>query len=305
VKAIVAYLDVLGFSVYSEKDLAGAQLLLRHQEFILQQKFQDGQNHPASSYTNPSLAALAEAHLVDSFKHFLPFSDSIFIVSENPDKFARQLSNYLIACLRLVERAYDNPARTEVVEITDIVSGKKHQQHWYPPIWRGGIAIDEVATFKATGIEDGKPIQIPNLAGLAVVKAARLEELAKREKFRGPRLFCETGFEKLFGPDIQPYFIPVKGSVSEFLWPAFLCQCGNSPQMDMQHFHDLWRPAVYLWKSKQGQPVFEHYDEFLKLLVRSFLRWADVVGCGKDGREKVRRLISADLAKDLIEAYLH
>src|ERR1022692_3597494 len=129
---IVAYLDVLGFSSYTEKDLYGAQLLLRHQEFILQTSLQDGQSHPASSYPNPSLAALAEAHLVDSFKHFLPFSDSIFIVSESPDKFAQQLSNFLIACLSLVERAYDNPAKPEVVEITNITTGEKRSENWYP-----------------------------------------------------------------------------------------------------------------------------------------------------------------------------
>ena len=97
-KAIVAYLDVLGFSVYSEKDLAGAQFLFVIRNSFFNRNSKTVKITRASSYTNPSLAALAEAHLVDSFKHFLPFSDSIFIVSENPDKFARQLSNYLIAC---------------------------------------------------------------------------------------------------------------------------------------------------------------------------------------------------------------
>ncbi len=301
---IVAYLDVLGFSSYTEKDLYGAQLLLRHQEFILQTALQDGQSHPASSYTDPGLAAVAEAHLVDSFKHFLPFSDSIFIVSESPDKFARQLSNFLISCLRLVDRAYDNPAKPEEVEITNITTGEKRVEKWYPPLWRGGIATGELAAFKAMGIENGKPVPIPNLAGMAVVKAAKLEEWAKKEKCRGPRLFCEAGFEKLFGEDIKPYFQPVKDSVSEFLWPAFLFQCGNNPQMDMQHFHDLWRPAVCLWKSKRGQPVFEHYDEFLKLLIRSFLRWAEVVGCKPEARKYVELWITADLSKELIESYL-
>jgi hypothetical protein len=76
---IVAFLDVLGFSNHTEQDLAGAQLLWRHQEFILRQKLEDRQLHPASTYADPSLAALADAHLVDSFKDFLRFSDSTFV----------------------------------------------------------------------------------------------------------------------------------------------------------------------------------------------------------------------------------
>lgn len=303
--AIVAFIDVLGFSNYTEQDLSGAQLPLRHQEFILQQKLQHGQSKPASSYADPSQAALADAHLVDSFKHFLPFSDSTFIVSESPDKFARQLSHFLMECLQLVGHVYndaDDPARPEAVEITEFPSGKKRAERWYPPIWRGGLATGEVAAFNVTGIDNGKPLQIPNLAGAAVVKAVRTE---KAGKCRGPRLLCEVGFEKNFGADVQPYLRSVTDTVSELLWPAFLFERGNNPQVDMNQFHDLWYPAVGLWKSKRGQPVFEHYDEFLKLLVRSFLCWARVTGCELEAREMVQGRITTDLSEDLIEAYLH
>mgnify|MGYP001134035982 CR=1 FL=1 len=299
---IVAFLDVLGFSNYSEQDLAGAHLLLRHQEFILRQKLEDRQLHPASSYADPSLAALAEAHLVDSFKHFLPFSDSTFIVSESPDKFAKQLSHFLMECLQLVGHVYsdaEDPGRPEAVTITELPSGQKHSERWYPPIWRGGLATGDLAAFKVMGIDQGKPVSIPNLAGTAVVKAVRAEKAGK-----GPRLFCESGFESNFGSDIQPYFRRVTDKVSELLWPAFLFERGNNPRLDMNQFHNLWRPAVGLWKSKRGQPVFEHYDEFLKLLARSFLRWAEVAGCEREAREKARGWISADLSEDLIEAYL-
>ncbi|MEI7733382.1 MAG: hypothetical protein WCO56_27675 [Verrucomicrobiota bacterium] len=86
---VVAFLDVLGFSDYAKEDPDGAVRLLGHQEFILRLKIHDGKFYPPSKYSDPSLAATAEAHLVESFKHFLPFSDSIFIVSEDPDKFAK------------------------------------------------------------------------------------------------------------------------------------------------------------------------------------------------------------------------
>jgi hypothetical protein len=177
--AIVAYLDVLGFSGYTEQDLSGALRLLGHQEFILRQKLQDGKLHPPNSYSDSSLAALAEAHLVDSFKHFLPFSDSIFIVSETPDKFARQLSHFLIECLLLIGHVYDDaddPACPETVKITEFPSATTHQESWYPPLWRGGLATGELVAGGVTGIENGKDVRIPNLAGLAVVKAVLAEK---------------------------------------------------------------------------------------------------------------------------------
>jgi hypothetical protein len=301
---IVAFLDVLGFSSYTEEDLAGAHRLLRHQEFILRQKLDDGNSHPASSYTDPSLSNLADAHLIDSFRHFLPFSDSTFVVGESPDKFVRQLSHFLIECLQLVGHVYNDandPARPEAVEVADIASGRKHSERWYPPLWRGGLATGDVETFKVTAIENGTPIQLPNLAGVAVVKAVRAE---KAGKCRGPRLLCESGFEKNFGANIQPYFRPVTDTVSELLWPAFIYVKGNNPHEDMNHFHDLWHSAVGLWRSKRGKPSFEHYDEFLKLLVRSFLRWAELCGCEKEAKSLAQRHLASDIGDALVQEYM-
>jgi hypothetical protein len=299
---IVAFLDVLGFSNYTDQDFAGALRLLRHQEFILQQKLQDGKLYPPSSYPDSSLAALAESHLVDSFKHFLPFSDSIFIVSETPDKFARQLSHFLIECLLLIGHVYDDaedPARPEAVKITEVPSGTTHQERWYPPLWRGGMATGELVAGGVTGIEDGKETRVPNLAGPAVVKAVLAEK-----KCRGPRLLCEAGFEKHFGIEIQRYFRDVTGTVNELLWPAFIYNLNNDPKKEMFEFQRLWTPALALWKSKQGHVAFEHYDEFLKLLIRSFLRWAEIAGCEHDARKNVRLWLAMGLSEDLIEVYL-
>jgi hypothetical protein len=299
---IVAFLDVLGFSGYTEEDFSGALRLLGHQEFILRQKLQDGQLHPPSNYPDPSLAALAEAHLVESFKHFLPFSDSIFIVSETPDKFARQLSHFLIECLLLVGHVYDDaddPARPEAVKIVEFPAGSSHQERWYPPLWRGGMATGELVAGGVTGIELGKEIRVPNLAGPAVVKAVVVEK-----KLRGPRLLCEPGFENNFGPEIRRYFRKASKDVSELLWPAFIYNLNNDPRIEMFEFPKLWRPAVALWKSKRGHLAFDHYDEFLKLLVRSLLCWADIAGCEDEARENVLKWISADLSEALIQTYL-
>jgi hypothetical protein len=207
-------------------------------------------------------------------------------------------------CLQLVGHVYndaDDPARPEAVAITELPSGQKHPERWYPPIWRGGLATGELAAFKVTGIDHGKLVTIPNLAGTAVVKAVRAE---KAGQCRGPRLLCEVGFESHFGVGIQPYFRPVTSNVSELLWPAFLFERGSNPQVEMDQFHDLWHPAVSLWKSKRRQVAFEHYDEFLKLLVRSFLRWAEVVGCEAEARDRAQRWIATDLCKELVDSYM-
>lgn len=301
---IVAYLDVLGFSGYTEEDFAGALRLLSHQEFILRLKLQDKTLHPLSNYSDPSLAAVAEAHLVDSFKHFLPFSDSIFIVSETPDKFARQLSHFLIECFLFGGHIYDrtnDPARPEVVKITDFPSGNTHHQHWYPYLLRGGLASGELVAGGVTGIEGEKESRIPNLAGPAVAKAVWVE---KSPNCRGPRLFCEAGFEKNFGKDIQPYFRDVTNTISELLWPAFAYNLNNDSQIEMTEFHDMWGPALALWKSKRGHPAFEHYDEFLKLIVRSFLCWAEIARCTTEARRVVRRWMAQDLSEELVERFL-
>jgi hypothetical protein len=299
---IIAFLDVLGFSSYTEEDFAGALRLLGHQEFILRQKLQDAKLHPPSSYADSSLAGLAEARLVDSFKHFLPFSDSIFIVSETPDKFARQLSHFLIECLSLVGHVYDDaedPARPEAVRVMGFPSGTAHQERWYPPLWRGGMATGEIVVGGVTGIELGKEIRVPNIAGPAVVKAVVAEK-----RLRGPRLLCDPGFEDNFGPEIRRYFRKVSDRVTELLWPAFIYNLNNDPRNEMFEFQKLWRPAIGLWKSKRGHVSFEHYDEFLKLLVRSLLRWAEIAGCENEARHIVREWARADLPSDLIEAYL-
>lgn len=308
---IVAFLDVLGFSNYTKEDTDGAVRLLGHQELILNLKLQDGKLYPASKYPDASLATTAESHLVDSFKHFLPFSDSIFLVSEDPDKFAKQLSNFLIECFMLIGHVFDAPKEDalnpEVVSVTELPSMARRKEKWYPPLYRGSLASGEVRVGGVTAVEDGKVLRVPNLAGSAAVKAVMAEKNClgpDKRKCRGPRLLCESGFEKNFGPDIQQYFRKVTEETSELLWPAFIYNLNNNSRIEMSEFIKLWSPAVALWKSKRGHPAFEHYDEFLKLLVRSFLCWADIAGCTTDARTNVRRWIAKDLAEDLVEAYL-
>lgn len=43
----------------------------------------------------------------DSFEHLIPMSDSVFIVSEQPDKVVEQLSTFLASCFLYVAANYD------------------------------------------------------------------------------------------------------------------------------------------------------------------------------------------------------
>jgi hypothetical protein len=180
-----------------------------------------------------------------------------------------------------------------------LVNGSTREEKWYPPLWRGGLASGDVVVGGITGIEAGKETRVPNLAGPAVVQAVFMEK-----KCKGPRLLCEPGFEQNFAPTLRPYFRRVTDEVSELLWPAFVYNLNNDPRSEMFQFQRMWGPASALWKSKRGHPAFEHYDEFLKLLARSFLCWGDLAGCERVARENLRKWISGALAEDLVESYL-
>ena len=300
---IVAYLDALGYSNYTRDDLAGAVQLLSDQQWLLNQKISDGLHHPAQAHTDPTLAAFAAARQVDSFKLFLPFSDSTFIASERPDDFLPQLAHFLIGCFEYTGNAFRNGtegARPEEVpvKVIGVSTVTTEVEHWYPSMWRGGLGEGTVHVSEATALRDGKAMQVPNLSGTAVVNAARAEGGG-----RGPRLFCAPDFSRHFGQPLHRYFRRVDANYSEFLWPAFSYGDGK-PSGEINQFSELWTPTVGLWRSKKNTPAFEHYDEFLKLLIRSCLCWARNAGYETDAIQFIRRRVEDDLGSCLVEGYL-
>jgi hypothetical protein len=299
--SIVAYLDALGYSNYTREDLAGAVQLLSDQQRLLKQKISDGLHHPAQSHTDPTLAAFAAARHVDSFRLFLPFSDSTFIASERPDDFLPQLAHFLISSFEYTGHAFRNGtegSRPEEVQVKVFGGGASvttETEHWYPSMWRGGLGEGTLHVSEATALLDGKAIQVPNLSGTAVVNAARAEGGG-----RGPRLFCAPDFSRHFGAHLQHYFRGVDANYSEFLWPAFSYGDGN-PSGEINCFSELWFPAVGLWRSKKNTGAFEHYNEFLKLLIRSCLTWAKNAGYETEATAFVRRRVQDDLGADLLD----
>ena len=302
--SIVAYLDALGYSNHTREDLAGAVQLLSDQQRLLNQKISDRLHHPAQSHTDPTLAAFSAARQVDSFKLFLSFSDSTFIASERPDDFLPQLAHFLISCFEYTGNAFRNGtegSRPEEVQVKVFGRGASmttETEHSYSSIWRGGLGEGTLHVSEAAALRNGNVVQVPNLSGTAVVNAARAEKGG-----RGPRLFCTPDFSRHFGPHLHHYFSRVDDNYSEFLWPAFSYGDGN-PSGEISEFSDLWLPAVRLWRSKKNTSAFEHYDEFLKLLIRSCLCWARYADYETDAIQFIRRRVEEDLGFCLVEGYL-
>jgi hypothetical protein len=212
----------------------------------------------------------------------------------------------LRACFGLNSLAYNAPENRSRPERTTVLQAsptslKTTQELWYPAQWRGALALGDVKVLKVTAIDDGKRIKIPNVVGPAIVEAVGLEKTGK-----GPRLFCSNGFPACVSSELQHFFRPVKNQsdVSEFLWPALQ---GRKARFDrnMNDFWDMWLPAVNLWKSKQRPHIaFEHYDEFLRLLIRSAVCAARLKKAEPQAREYLRNRIRLDLSEALIDEYL-
>lgn len=155
----VAFLDILGFSSYIKNDTSGAINLLETANQVIKNRLID----PASStYNEPSLQNMAKIHSAESFEAYLPMSDSIFIIGQNPDDFVEQVSSFLCSCYRSTSRAYSHPedeqnpiAVTMKVFKTDTDGGFSsfdETANWYPNIFRGGISFGEAVVFSAFSI---------------------------------------------------------------------------------------------------------------------------------------------------------
>ena len=132
------------------------------------------------------------------------------------------------------------------------------------------------------GIINGSRVDTPLLIGEAVVRAVTMEKPGDQEALRkGPRLFCDPSVRSaVTDPRLLTLLVSVPGipDCEEFLWPAFLYHASSHPENELFELHDLLRPAVALWRSKQGTRVESHYFEFVRLLCRSSLAWATANG---------------------------
>ncbi len=270
-KNVVAYLDLLGFSSHLYSNIDEALRLLNDYNFILKQGIVDGKSYPNL------------VNAVNSFKYFLPFSDSIFILSSDPDVFVKQISSFLLGCFNLQSYYYANPenlCNPEDVSVHEYSSGENGRvvmeeklQKWHPLLFRGGISYGESHIFDVNAIYNSELKSIKNITGRAIVKAVKeLEPLGK-----GPRLFCDSNFYNKLKHETKKYCESIGGCNFEILWPAYRFEEKNDLQIEINNYEMfLIKPVENLWKAYKNQPIGAHYKEFLKLVFRSCIRFSEI-----------------------------
>lgn len=282
-KKCIAYLDLLGFKNYvtSNKNCAYAANVLISVNIILKTLLIDQNNHPADSYEEESLKKLAERTSVTSFESLLPLSDSIFITSNEANLFIEQLSSFLLSCFRFYASQYVNPEDPEYPEhvnerVFDIQKKEfvDKPSKWYPVLFRGGISSGEVLYDDVISIDKRKKPSAqttPNIIGKGVVQAVQLEGSGK-----GPRLFIDNNFYKKLNKKNKKFVRKDTNGNKYFLWPVFQMSEMNSYENAWFELRSLVDASINLWKAYRNKPYGEHYLEFMKLVMDSFVCFCEV-----------------------------
>ena len=286
----VAFLDLLAFSNHVRENTKDALLAFTTYRSILETKITDDLVHPPTSYSNPILHDLATRHSVNSFNHFLPFSDSVFISSDEKDLFLKQLGSFVLHCFTFTSRQYQNPE--DPSDPTKVVHKFKDntifEETWYPTLFRGGIALGEAFPIELLGIVKNKPQKTANLAGKAVVRAVGLES-----KVKGPRIVFEKDLYDKLDTTTKVYTAEteIKG-LYELLWTGFHYIPSNG-QDEINCFYELFLPAVNLWKAYKHTPFSEHYFKFVELVVTGTLKVFESNGHRDIAISKIKEIIKA------------
>ena len=112
----IVFLDLIGFGNTALKDPEGAMKLISDYQSILNDKIKDQTIHPNLSQTAEDLCA-------DSFEYLLPFSDSVFITTNDIPRFLKQLAHLLRHSFNLNSYDYsypedsDNPIEVSIPQI--------------------------------------------------------------------------------------------------------------------------------------------------------------------------------------------
>ena len=272
---IVAYLDILGFTERINDNIQSGAVLLGNYQTILQsliidQKFQESRGNSKKF----------KDYGIDSFDLFLPFSDSIFIQASNAPVFVKQLSNFLIKCFEFTANSYRYPEDAKepqkVSILSHIIKEDKLTKNyikvdWWPLLFRGGIGYNESYVVEMDAIVDSDKTKVSNIIGKAVVDAYSLES-----KGKGPRLFCNSGFYDQLNEESKEYCRELGDSDFEILWPAFNFIKDNTAEFESNKITSIMLPVINLFKAHKNKNFGMHYEEFLKLTIRSIIRFFEI-----------------------------
>jgi hypothetical protein len=287
---VVAFLDILGFGNISKTDVDGAIDLITNYEAIVNNKITDQNIHPDLSTTHPKVCA-------DSFETLLPFSDSIFITSSDPNTFVEQVSHLVSQAFLINAEQYTNPENPDcIIESTilhvSVEKNKRSLVHKYPLLFRGGISYGDVYNFNVNSILNKEINQIKNLTGKALVEAVELERSGK-----GPRLFCNKSFIKQLDQQIINKYIGtiIPDELYEIYWTTSVFFDENDLDLCTQDFGKILIPAVNLWRAFGSQPHGNHYFEFVKLIIKGNIQYYRIRGNECLAKEYVK-----DICNELI-----
>ncbi|MCL4305887.1 hypothetical protein KJZ99_08225 [bacterium] len=305
----VAFLDLLGFKSFVEEDRQAALQLLLDIQQIAATAVSDAENHPPSSYDNVELARMAGDNQISSFEVFLPISDSIIILSHDPNLMVRQLSNYLSNCFGLTSHVYaqakegTDPSvisfptsrRVEVDKVDVVDEGRTH---WYPKLFRGGLSYGSITRIPSPVYTANKQRDFFNLAGMAYVRATQLEKYEEK----GPRLFCAKSFFDQLDERTRRFVVPTRSDgIFEVLWPAFQFNENSDPEMEKHQFVELYKPVKALSHFYAKSRVAKHYHQYEVLLARSTIQYFAVVGREQLGMSLVASNFSKRVIEDIYE----
>ncbi|HBD93583.1 MAG TPA: hypothetical protein DC057_05380 [Spirochaetia bacterium] len=306
----VAFLDILGFSNYVNEDLNGALKLLKSYNNQINFLF----NEDLISYDD-TIKEIAERSHISSFDYFIPFSDSIFIVSSSPDLMVSQISNFLISCFKYTssEYAYSSSKDPRKVEVTEIginidgtVRNEKKIENWYPLLFRVGSSFGEVIPFQISSIDNKKNIKINNFAGKSVINAVKLESNPEK----GPRFFIDNDLYKKLNTDTKNYIIKISDNLFEVLWPSFsyieenIGHEGERFEIEMiNHFDEIFISSFNLWKYfLNNERLYSHYYNFMKLIILSTLNYSKKFNKLDLAKEYINRILDNNKIKlDIID----
>lgn len=284
----VAFLDLLGFGQVASKDIFGAIKLISDYQVIINNKVTDANIHPDLLMTNEELCA-------DSFETLLPFSDSIFITSTNPDKFVKQISHFISHSFLINSNQYsypENPSKPLEIEIPEVrlTSISTIKENRYPVLFRGGISFGDVADMKVNAIVNNKIYQQTNLTGKALVESVYLEKSGK-----GPRIFCNKNFVDQLNQTTKDKYIGVvkHDELYELYWTNSIFLDQNECFTNINEFDKHFIPAVNLWKAFNHFEYGIQYYEFIKLIINGTIQHYTAQDCGKIAIDYIKSSITS------------
>lgn len=308
----VTYIDLLGFSNCVQNSPDEAIMMLSHFNTILSTLNFERSVHPSSGYA-PALQSLARRTSNESFEHFLPFSDAVFIVGSNCSDFILQLGHFVYSSFMLNAHVFANPDDETDPTASHYIGVDNSRQvvntpcHEPPVLFRGGVAFGDVIETTPWGLFNNQASKCGNLMGEAVVRAVRIGEM----KIKGPRIVFDKSVYDQLNDDAKLFCRPMPEDAFkeyyEILWPAmgFVIENKDTFPQEISHFYDIFNPAYNLWQFYKSSPaVVDHYVNFLELIVSATIKVYDALGYEDFIRQRMVEVMKSSFTEDERVVYL-